>query len=94
MIHCLLSAYMLVIDTCNRGWSDRQDARTISEDASVEPPSDTDLTIAVIGHRNVGKSTMIKRATKAWGVSDVAITTTDQGFISTFRDYYGMSRLS
>lgn len=35
--------------------------------------------IAVVGHKGSGKSTIIRRATKAWGVSTPVATTTEDG---------------
>ena len=49
-------------------------------DTSTEP--EPDLIVAVIGHRKVGKSTIIKRATKAWGLTEPVYTTTNEGYTS------------
>lgn len=46
------------------------------------PVASADFVIAVIGHKGVGKSTVIRRATRAWGVSSPVTTTTDQGYSS------------
>jgi hypothetical protein len=36
--------------------------------------------MAVMGHKGVGKSTVIKRASKAWGASEPVIGRTNRGF--------------
>ncbi|ORX36746.1 ras guanine nucleotide exchange factor domain-containing protein [Kockovaella imperatae] len=39
-----------------------------------------DHTIAVLGHRGVGKSTLIKRAVRAWGATEPTVFQTPQGY--------------
>ncbi len=51
-------------------------------DHAQSPPAvNTDLVIAVVGHRGVGKSTVIRKAVKAWGVSEPVIVVNPAGHI-------------
>jgi hypothetical protein len=43
--------------------------------------SSADYVIAVIGHQGVGKSTVIRRALKAWGMSNPVTVRSPQGFM-------------
>lgn len=66
-----------------------------SDQTQTVPQASADFVIAVIGHKGVGKSTVIRRATKVWGVSSPTSTTTDGGYTSqlivSFTDCPGLS---